>query len=119
MLTHDSLIEIVNEINDLYGSTQYLPAEYMFADGIHFIKAFGEYIWDSDNCSATSISTIKGLAYREMNIRVLNPIWEQQTICMQEDLKYLLKGKVDEDTMDLVEEYFEHDLNMFKEKDFE
>lgn len=116
MLNHDSLIEIVDEINDLYGSTYYLPAEYVFSDGVHFIKAFGEYIWDSDNCGAVSLSTIKSLAYREMNIRILNPIWEQQTMCMQEDLKFLLKNKVDADTMNLVEEYFEQDLNMFKEK---
>ena len=113
MLTHASLIEIVDEINDLYGSTQYLPAEYMFSNGVHFIKAFGEYIWDSDNCSATSASTVKGLVFREMNIRILSPIWEQQIIYMQDELKYLLKGK---DTMNLVEGYFARELEYIKER---
>jgi hypothetical protein len=110
MLKPEIFMEIVDDINETYGSTHYLPAEYMFSDGVHFIKAFGKYVYDSDNCDATSPSTIKSLAYRDMNLYILSSVWKQQAECMKDDLAHILNSE-SVGAKELVDNYFEEELS--------
>mgnify|MGYP000055559412 CR=1 FL=1 len=110
MLKPEIFMEIVDDINETYGSTHYLPAEYMFSGGVHFIKAFDKYIYDSDNCDATSAEVIKDLTYHAMNLYILSPIWRQQVECMKDDLAHILSGE-SESAKDLVDNYFEEELS--------
>lgn len=113
MLTPDVFIEIVDELNETYGSSHYLPAEYLFSDGVHHVKAFGKIIYDSSNCDATSPNTIKHLAYRVLNLYVLSPIWKQQVECMQDDLSHMLANESNS-LKGSVRDYFEEELSQLK-----
>jgi hypothetical protein len=110
MLKPEIFMEIVDDINETYSSTHYLPAEYMFSNGVHFIKAFGKYVYDSDNCDAATPNIIKDLAYRDMNLYILSPIWRQQVECMKDDLAHILSGE-SESAKELVDNYFEEELS--------
>lgn len=117
MLNHDMFTRIVDKINDQYGTQHYLPAEYVWQDHVHYLKAFGKIVWDSDNCDATSESTIEHLVYREINKYVLVNVWKEQVKCMKDDILGILEGEVvAEGHIKSVEDYFENELAMLEEK---
>jgi hypothetical protein len=99
MLTHETFTSIVDNINDQYGTAHYLPAEYIWQDHVHYLKAFGKIVWDSDNCDATSTSTIEGLVYRYINNYILVNIWKEQATFFKDEVLWKLKDEGAEDSL--------------------
>ena len=117
MLNHDTFTQIVNKINDQYGTQHYLPAEYIWKDNIHYVKAFGKIVWDSDNCDETSVLAIEHLVYDEINSYILVNIWKEQVECLRDEILWKLKdSEVEDDLYESFEGYFENELAMLKEK---
>lgn len=117
MLNYDIFTRIVDKINDQYGTEHYLPAEYIWQDHVHHVKAFGKIVWDSDSCDATSESTIEHLVYREINKYVLVNVWKEQVKCMKDDILGILEDEVvAAGHIKSVEDYFENELAMLEEK---
>uniref|UniRef100_A0AB39AJE0 Uncharacterized protein n=1 Tax=Vibrio phage P018-4 TaxID=3229728 RepID=A0AB39AJE0_9CAUD len=116
MLNHDMFTRIVDKINDQYGTKHYLPAEYIWQDHIHYVKAFGKIVWDSDNCDATSESTITHLVYREINKYVLVNVWKEQVEYMKDEIIWKLNDEgLDKELVSKFEAYFENELAMLEE----
>lgn len=117
MLNHDTFTRIVDKINDQYGTEHYLPAEYVWQDHVHYVKAFGKIVWDSDNCDATSESTIYYLCDQYIQKYILVNIWKQQVDCMKDDILGILEEEVvAAGHIKSVEVYFENELAMLEEK---
>lgn len=117
MLSHDIFTSIVDKINDQYGTEHYVPAEYVWQDHVHCVKAFGKIVWDSDSCDATSESTIEHLVYREINKYVLVNVWKEQVRCMKDEIIWKLNDEgLDKELVSKFEVYFENELSMLEEK---
>ncbi|WNO47327.1 hypothetical protein [Vibrio phage vB_VibM_10AMN] len=117
MLNHDTFTRIVDKINDQYGTEHYLPAEYIWQDYVHHVKAFGKIVWDSDSCDATSESTIYYLCDRYIQKYILVNIWKQQVECMKDEIIWKLNDEgLDKELVSKFEVYFENELAMLEEK---
>lgn len=117
MLTHEMFTGIVDKINDQYGTTHYLPAEYIWQDHVHCVKAFGVVVWDSENCNATTASTIEHLVYRYINKYILVNVWKEQATFFKDEILWKLKDEgVEENLYESFEKYFENELDMLEEK---
>ena len=113
MLNHEMFTRIVDKINIQYGTEHYLPAEYLWQDHVHHVKVFGKIVWDSDNCSAKSESTITRLVYREINKHILINVWKEQVNCMKEEVLWKLNDEgLDKELITKFEDYFENELIM-------
>ncbi|MCP3685071.1 MAG: hypothetical protein GY861_20610 [bacterium] len=112
MLTYETFTPIIDEINKLYGSEHYLPAELIWSDDTFFVKTFGKIVWDSDNCGAKSPNTIKHLVFHAMNKEILNKVWLCQAAYIQEEVMHLLNTS--NDLKEALEEYFEEGLASLK-----
>lgn len=116
-MNHDTFTQIVDKINDLYGTEHYLPAEYVWQDHVHHVKAFGKIVWDSDNFDTTSESTITRSVCREINKYVLVNVWKEQVKCMKDDILGILEDEVvAAGHIKSVGDYFENELAMLEEK---
>lgn len=96
MLEVKTLTDIVDEINNLYGNEHFLPAEYVYQDGVHYVKVFGKFVWDSGNSDATSPSSIKHLVYYVLNNHILVNVWKSQTEYLKEELEYIMHTEAEE-----------------------
>ena len=108
MLQIRTLTEIVDEINNLYGNEHFLPAEYIYQDNIHYVKAFGKFVWDSDNNDATSPSTIKHSVYYRLNNHILVDVWKSQTEYLEDEVVFILE--TEEDPIERVKEFLREEL---------
>ena len=110
MLQVKTLIEIVDEINNLYGNEHFLPAEYIYQDGIHYVKAFGKFVWDSDNSDATSDDAIKHLVYYVLNNHILVDVWKSQVDYLKGEVEYILHTEAEEVSSDKVLDFLREEL---------
>ena len=103
-------IDIVDEINNNYGNEHFLPAEYIYQDNTHYVKAFGKFVWDSANSDATSPSTIKHLVYYTLNNRILANVWKSQTEYLKDEIEHIMHTEADEVSSVKVLEFLREEL---------
>ncbi len=90
-------LRVVDELNEIYGSEYYLPVEYIYLDGQHFIKGFGKYLFDSERYPyEETVVQIFNVINKEINERILKVVHDLWI----EKVKFEVLSAIHEETGD-------------------
>lgn len=106
-ISSKDLCNLVDKINERFGSEVANPCSYQYAGGNDYIFWNDICLWDSDNYGSDSLSFVKKFINTEVN-KIMHPVHLEYLTYLYEELKHTFKE--DKKVLEDLEIFYEEEL---------